>query len=383
MQDEKTLRSGRRGRRAAWLLLALLLLGAALAGIWALRRAPVDAALARGNGRLEAVQIDIASRLGGRVVQLAVDEGEQVRAGQILLRLDPAPWRAQWREAAAQLQRSRDAVHTADAQLRLRGHDRAVARAVLAQREAERVAAAQRLARSRALLAAGGVSAQQLDDDRARAASADGARDAARAQLAAAGAALDAARAQRVEAQAAAAAAAATVQRLQLDIDDCTIRAASSGRVEYVIARPGEVIAAGAPLLGLVDVSHIDFVFFLPEQDAGRIALHAPVRLRLDAFPQRVLPARVTYVSSVAQFTPKTVETETERQKMMFRVKARLDPDLGALPSNRRAAPRLLDPRGGRAGRSPDLGALKSGMPGVAYLRRDATPWPAWLRLTH
>ena len=333
-------------------LLVALLLAAAGYGVWRLRQPAADAALARGNGRLEAVQIDVAARLGGRVEQLAVDEGQDVRAGQLLLRLDAAPWRAQLREAAAQAQRSRDTVRTADAQLRLRRHELEVAQAVVVQRDAERLAASSRVERSRALLAGGGVSAQQLDDDRARAASADGALSAARAQVDAARAALDAARAQRVEAQSAVDAADAAVRRVQLDIDDCSVRAPLDGRVEYLVARPGEVLAAGAPLLGLAELGRLDFVFFLPERDAGRVALGAPVRIVLDALAPRVLPAHVSYVSAIAQFTPKTVETERERDKLMFRVKARVD---AALP------------------------ALKSGMPGMAYLRRDATPWPARL----
>ena len=95
--------------------------------------------------------------------------------------------------------------------------------------------------------------------------------------------------------------------------------------------------------------------FFLPEREAGRVAMGADVRLILDAVPQYVIPAKVSYVASVAQFTPKTVETESEREKMMFRVKARIDPAL------------LRE----------HMEQVKTGLPGIAWLKLDAdAPWP-------
>jgi HlyD family secretion protein len=100
--------------------------------------------------------------------------------------------------------------------------------------------------------------------------------------------------------------------------------------------------------------------FFLPETVAGRVALGSEVRIVLDAVPQYVIPAQVSFVASTAQFTPKTVETASERQKLMFRVKAQVDPGLLA--------------------RHPDQ--VKTGLPGVAWIRLDpATPWPPALRL--
>ena len=98
--------------------------------------------------------------------------------------------------------------------------------------------------------------------------------------------------------------------------------------------------------------------FFVPEAVAGRLAIGSEVRLVLDAAPQYVLPATVSYVASTAQFTPKTVETADERQKMMFRVKARLD----------------------RALLERHLAQVKTGLPGVAWVRSDpGASWPATL----
>lgn len=328
--------------------------------IWQMRRPSIDASVvAKSNGRLEGIDISVAARQTGRVKQLLVEEGQPVHAGQLLLQLDAGPLLAQLAEATAQLKRARAAAVTAEAYLKLRKDELTTAEAGVAQRSSEIVAAESRLSRSEALLSAGGVAAQQLDDDRAQVGSARGALHAAQSQVAAARSAIAAAQSQQAEAKATVEAAAAAVSRVQVEVDDCAVRAPVAGRVEFVSARPGEVAAAGAPLLGLVDTAHLDFVFFLPEQDAGRVALGDDVRIVLDALSGIVLPAKVTYVSSVAQFTPKTVETESERQKYMFRVKARVERATAA-----------------------NLPQLKSGMPGTAYIRRDRTAaWPPQLEI--
>ncbi|MQU09718.1 HlyD family efflux transporter periplasmic adaptor subunit, partial [Pseudomonas helleri] len=75
------------------------------------------------------------------------------------------------------------------------------------------------------------------------------------------------------------------------------------------VAQPGEVLGAGGRVLNLVDLSDVYMTFFLPETVAGKVALGSEVRILLDAAPHLVIPAKVSFVSSVAQFTPKTVET--------------------------------------------------------------------------
>jgi HlyD family secretion protein len=88
------------------------------------------------------------------------------------------------------------------------------------------------------------------------------------------------------------------------------------------------VLGAGGKVLNLVDLSDVYMTFFLPEAQAGRLAIGQDARIILDAAPEYVIPAKISFVSSTAQFTPKTVETESERQKLMFRVRAKIDPDL-------------------------------------------------------
>ena len=130
------------------------------------------------------------------------------------------------------------------------------------------------------------------------------------------------------EARSAVEAAGASVERLQADLYDSQLKTPRAGRVQYRVAQPGEVLGAGGKVLNLVDLRDVYMTFFLPERQAGRVPLGSEVRLVLDAAPQYVIPARVSYVASVAQFTPKTVETASEREKLMFRVKARIDPEL-------------------------------------------------------
>jgi HlyD family secretion protein len=100
--------------------------------------------------------------------------------------------------------------------------------------------------------------------------------------------------------------------------------------------------------------------FFLPTEAAGKVALGSDIRLVLDAAPHYVIPAKASFVASVAQFTPKTVETEAERLKLMFRVRARI-------------APELL---------KQHLEQVKTGVPGMAYVKIDpAASWPAELEV--
>ena len=314
--------------------------------------------LVSGNGRIEATEIDVAAKLGGRVQSIVVKEGEFVKAGQPLAHMQIDTLEASHDEAKARHQQAVAAVANAEAQVAVRESDRQAALALVAQRQSELDAAQRRLARSQTLVREGASSDQEVDDDRARERSLQAAVVASRAQAEAAQAAITAARTQVASARAAVTAAQATVARIKADIDDSALVAPRSGRVQYRIAQPGEVIGGGGKVLNLVDLSDVYMTFFLPEPVAGRLALGSEVRIVLDAAPQLVIPARVSFVASTAQFTPKTVETASERQKMMFRVKAQI-------------APELLQKH---------VQLVKTGLPGMAWLKLDANaPWPAHL----
>ncbi|WP_124079281.1 HlyD family secretion protein [Pigmentiphaga humi] len=313
---------------------------------------------ASGNGRIEAVEIDVATNLPGRVQDILVREGDFIRAGQPLGHMQIQTLEAQRDEASARHRQAVNAVAAAQAQVTVRRSDVAAAQAVVAQRESELDAAQRRLARSETLSREGASSAQELDDDRARVSSARAAVGAAKAQVAAARAAVEAAEAQVVGARSTVEAAQATIARIDADIHDSQLVSPRDGRVQYRVAQPGEVLGAGGKVLNLVDLSDVYMTFFLPESAAGRLALGSEARIVLDAAPQFVIPARISFVSSTAQFTPKTVETASERQKLMFRVRAQIDREL------------LLK----------HLQLVKTGLPGVAWVKTDRqAEWPPQL----
>jgi HlyD family secretion protein len=330
---------------------------ATIAGLlwYTLRPEGLGEGFASGNGRIEATDVDAASKLSGRIASIEVEEGEFVEAGQIIARMDTQVLQAQVLQAQAQMRQAQNSQLTARALVLQRESEKVTAEAIVRQRQSEVSAAQKRHARSAILVKRNAMAQQQLDDDLARLQSTQAALAAAQSQVISADAAIAAAQSQVIEAQSAVEATQASVERLQIDIEDSQLKAPRAGRVQYRIAEPGEVIGAGGKVLNLVDLSDVYMTFFLPEQQAGRVALGAEVRLVIDAISQYVIPAEVSYVASVAQFTPKTVETASEREKLMFRVKARLDPEL----------------------LQRHLKQVKTGVPGVAYLRLDPqVEWP-------
>lgn len=313
---------------------------------------------ASGNGRIEATEIDVATKLAGRLAELFVDEGDFVAPGQILARMDTDTLDAQLSQAKAQVRQAETAILTAKAKVAQRESERVSADAVIQQRQAELSATEKRYKRTALLVQDNAMSRQQLDDDLANRQGAQAAQSAAKAQALSAQAAIEVARSEVIEAQANLEAAKAAVQRLQADIDDSQLKTNRLARVQYRVTEVGEVLGAGGKILNLVDLSDVYMTFFLPTRQAGQVALEAEARLILDAAPMYVIPAKITYVASIAQFTPKTVETESEREKLMFRIKARIDP-------------KLLEKH---------LKQVKTGLPGTAYVKLDAkAPWPEHL----
>ena len=311
--------------------------------------------IASGNGRIEAVEIDISARTAGRLRTVDVREGEFIEAGQIVATLDIEQLIAQKREAAAQLSRAKIGVDTVKVLVTQREAERDATAAAVAQSEVQLQSAQKRLARSTQLSRSGSVSDQTLDDDQARVDGAVAALGAAKANLAASKAGISAANAQVVDAQAAVEAAEATVARVDADLSDSQLKASRSGRVQYIIARPGEVVAAGGRVLNMLDVGDVYMTFFLPTADAGRTAIGSEARIVLDAAPQYVIPARISFVSDVAQFTPKTVETDEEREKLMFRLRAQVPKEL----------------------LQKYVAQVKTGLPGRAYVKIDPNAsWP-------
>ncbi|MAK65648.1 MULTISPECIES: HlyD family efflux transporter periplasmic adaptor subunit [unclassified Methylophaga] len=345
-------------RNSKLLRAAILLVFIALSifFLWRWYLAPdPNAGLVYGNGRIEATEIDVAAKMAGRIQDILVREGDFVTAGQVVARMDTENLMAQLREAQALFHQAESSVAIANSQLVQREAEKQAALALVAQREAELNVARKRYERSSSLAGRGATSQQEADDDFARQQSAIAAVSASKAQVAASDAAIVTARAQMAGAESALLGAQASIDRIQADISDSELKAVRDGRVQYRIAQPGEVIAAGGRVLNLVDLRDVYMTFFLPTSSAGRLALGTEVRIIIDAAPNYVFPAKVSFVADVAQFTPKSVETASEREKLMFRVRAQIPQD-------------LLD---------ANILRVKTGLPGMAFILENAQgEWP-------
>lgn len=341
-----------------WAVLAVAACGAGWLGWQRLHTPALPAAIASGNGRIEATEVDISALSGGKIAAIKVREGDFVHRGDVLVQMDVIQLQAQKRQAEAQLRRARIGVDTAGA---LVAQAEAQLRASLAQvdqAQAALDAAVLRRNRSEQLVKTNTLSQQTLDDDRAGERQASAGLASAQASVAAAEAGVSSAKAQVVDAGAAVDAAQATIDSVNSSLDDATLKSPRDGRVQYLVAQEGEVVSSGGRVLNLVDLGDVYMTFFLPTSQAGKVRAGSEVRLVMDAAPGYVLPATVSYVADVAQFTPKTVETAEEREKLMFRVRARIDPAL------------LRE----------YIEYVKTGLPGMAYVRLDPTVgWPAAL----
>jgi HlyD family secretion protein len=111
-------------------------------------------------------------------------------------------------------------------------------------------------------------------------------------------------------------------------LKDSELRSPVAGRVEYKLVQAGEVVAAGGRVVTILDLTDVFMTIFLPTGQAGRVALGSEARIVFDAVPDAVFPATVSFVAAEAQFTPKTVETASEREKLMYRVKLAINPKL-------------------------------------------------------
>ncbi len=313
-----------------------------------------------GNGRIEATEINIAPRISGMVKAILVEEGDYVKAGQVLVQMDTDVLDAQLKETQGALLKEKVSIAVNKSKLMQRKSEKAYAEAVLKQREAELEVAEKRLARSSTLVKEGATSQQTADDDLAAYKSAVATRDATLAQIEAAEAAIETAQQEVAEAESSVQAARGKVERIEADIKDSALKTPRDGRVQYRVAQAGEVVSAGSAVLSLVDLSDVYMTFFLPTEYAGQVSIGEDARIILDAAPQFVIPAKISFISDVAQFTPKTVETRTEREKLTFRIKAKIPEDL----------------------LKEHITEVKTGLPGMTYLRLDpGKPWPENLQV--
>jgi HlyD family secretion protein len=286
--------------------------------------------IVKSNGRVEATQVDVAAKYPGRLATVTKDEGDEVTAGEVVATISSPETEAQLRQAQAQVIKAKQAL--------------AEALATIDQRKSDLEFFKTDYERGVFLLEHGNIPKQTVDQRRNKFEAAD--------------AGLVAANAQRDQAEAAIKAAQADVERLQAILVDLVLVSPRSGRVQYRLARAGEVVAAGQRVLTILDLKDVYMTIYLPANVAGQLTLGDEARIILDPLPQFVFPAYISFVATESQFTPKSVETAEEREKLMFRIKLQGDPA-------------VLDKY---------HSAVKTGVRGLGFVRTDLKiAWPAEL----
>ena len=327
---------GKKKPRGAWRLRAVIVLAIILAGSggyywWERLHPALPAGIAFGNGRLEADEINIDTKYAARIAEMLADQGDLVKAGQVLARMDTRDLQASLKRAQSQAGQAQRAVDEASANVA-----QYESQVVLAQQEYDRAA----------YLVQKGFQTKEILDQRQQ-------------QLNGANALLSAGRSRVTQLEHALDAAKHDVELYTVQIDDNTLTAPRDGRIEYRIANIGEVLPAGGHVFAMLDTANVYMDIYLPTEQAGTARFGADARIVLDAYPNVAIPAKVTFIATQAQFTPKTVETQSERDKLMFRIRLQIDPQ-------------LLRTRADR---------VRSGLPGVGYVKTDpAVAWPAALQ---
>ena len=274
-----------------------------------------------GNGRLEATEVYVSAKLAGRIEQVFVKEGDLVRKGEKLVQMQINVLEAQ---RAALI-----------AKIKVKQGELAMAQATVKLKESALAGATQEYNRQRTLLEKDATSQQHFDN-------AETLYKSALAELEYAKASVITAEGQIEEQK-------AELAQTEADIADSLLVATRDGRIQYLLAHEGEVLAAGGRAMNLVDLTDVYMTFFLPTNIAGKVKIGSEVKLIFDAAPDYPIDARVTFIDPVAQFTPKSVETQVEREKLMFRVKAHID--AGLLRKY--------------------IENVKTGLPGVAWVKID------------
>ncbi len=299
--------------------------------VWRSTQNAVPKGIAFGNGRIEAKLVDIAAKESLRVKEILVDEGKLVMPGDVLVRMDTATLESQLAEAKATVAANEERT--------------AAAKSTIVRCESEAELADSELERTRKLFEKK-VSTQQDLDLRTTSAKVT------KASLEEAKAGLRTALQQVEVAQ-------NNVATIQTRIDDATLISPIRGRVLYRLAETGEVLAPGGKALTLVNLEDVYIEIFLPAEQASSLKIGDEARITMDHAPGKAAAGFVSFVSPEAQFTPKQVETRSERDKLMFRVKIRVPEELVAAYIER----------------------VKTGVRGVGYVKVDPNAvWPSWLQ---
>ncbi len=321
-------------RKIIWALALMGFVGVASAATWQwwklAQKNALPTGIVSGNGRIESVEVDVAAKYGGRISEILAREGDLVEEGQVLVKMNTDELQAELAKAKAKLAESEEAA--------------AEVKTEITKDESQLKLADVEYRRSKSLLDRRVIAQEEYDRYKSRL-------DTARASL-------DGSKAKLKTANQSTSAAAAEVKRTEVIIDDATLKSPVKGRVLYRLAEPAEVVPVGGKVLTLVNLGDVYMEIYLPAQEAARVRIGADARIMLDARPEYAAQAKVSYVSPEAQFTPKQVETRSERDKLMFRIKLQVPPEVVV----------------------PYIERIKTGVRGMGYVRIDDTvAWPAFL----
>ncbi len=321
-------------KKILWTLVLIGLLGAGSVAAWRWWKLSQVSALptgiVSGNGRIESVQVDVAAKYGGRIKEILAREGDLVEEGQVLVKMDTDELQAELEKDKAKLAESEQAA--------------AEVKTEITKDESQLKLADVEFKRSKSLYERKVAAREEYDRYRTRLETAKASLEGSKAKLNTANQSINS--------------AAAEVKRTQVKIDDATLKSPVKGRVLYRLAEPAEVVPLGGKVLTLVNLNDVYMELYLPAQEAARVKIGADARIVLDARPEYAAQAKVSYVSPEAQFTPKQVETRSERDKLMFRIKLQVPPEL------------VL----------PYIERIKTGVRGMGYVRLDdAAVWPEFL----
>ncbi|NRD55677.1 HlyD family secretion protein [Corallococcus exiguus] len=298
---------------------------------WKGKKSALPEGIVAGNGRIESKLADVSAKEPLRVKEILVNEGDLVKPGQVLVHLDTTTLESSLAEANANVAATQEKLAVAEA-----GIVKTKSEIELATIEAER---------SRRLVSQGAGSQRDVDVRASQL-------ETARASLAEAEATLKTSR-EEIEV------ARANAATIQTRIADATLKSPVTGRVLYRLAEPGEVLSPGGPALTLVNLEDVFMEIFLPASEAARVKIGSEARLTVDFEPDRSIPGYVSFVSPEAQFTPKQVETKSEREKLVFRLKLQVPRELASRYVER----------------------IKTGIRGVGYVKVDPeAAWPSRLQ---
>lgn len=329
-------------RIAVALLLVVLTLSALIA--WRLRVQDAEArAPAGGSGEIEGFEVNLSSRIAARVVEQRARKGTSVKAGDLLVRLDCADTEATMAEAKARLEAARAQAAAAGASVEAsrRAREAAVAGQLAARAQADalvaqRDAAMRQAQRLDAL--ASDVAAANRDQTRASAEGLGHQTEAAEAQAAAsreqaraAVSAIAASGAQAVAAEAQMKAAEAGLTRARLLAEECLIRAPRDAVVEDLPRELGELVPAGQTIVKLVDLAEVKATFYLPNAELSAVTPGAKAVVIADAWPRERFEGVVATVALTAEFTPRNIQTRTDRDRLVYPVEVRLPNPEGKL----------------------------------------------------